>query len=150
EKWSMLPAADGQLGAIIRLYREWKISGNTEFLKSLWPKARKALDFAFSYWDSDGDFVLDAQQHNTYDIEFYGPNPLTNSLFYAALKAGAEMAKSMKDIECALRYQNALKEGSRKMDELLWQGEYYIQKLDDINQRFTLLIRDLTDSVRAK
>lgn len=134
EKWSMLPAADGQLGAIIRLYREWKISGNTEFLKSLWPKARKALDFAFSYWDSDGDFVLDAQQHNTYDIEFYGPNPLTNSLFYAALKAGAEMAKSMKDIECALRYQNALKEGSRKMDELLWQGEYYIQKLDDINQ----------------
>lgn len=134
EKQNMLPAADGQLGTVIRLYREWKVSGNTEFLKGLWPKARKALDFAFSYWDSDGDFVLDAQQHNTYDIEFYGPNPLTNSLFYAALKAGAEMARSLQDIECAIRYENALKEGSRRMDELLWEGEYYIQKLDDINQ----------------
>ena len=67
-------------------HREWKISGDDELIKTIWEKASKALDFAFEYWDSDGDFVLDSQQHNTYDIEFYGPNSLTNSMFFAALK----------------------------------------------------------------
>jgi len=128
------PAADGQLGSIIRLYREWKISGNNELLKRLWAKASKALDFAFDYWDKDGDFVLDGEQHNTYDIEFYGPNSLTSSLFFAALKAGIEMAKFLGDQEHFAKYQEALEKGSKKMDETLWNGEYYIQTLDDVNQ----------------
>lgn len=128
------PAADGQMGSIIRLYREWKISGNNEFLKINWSGAKRALDFAFSYWDKDGDFVLDSQQHNTYDIEFYGPNSLTNSMFFAALKAGAEMSEAMGDWDSAEKYRNALEVGSRKMDELLWNGEYYIQKIDDVNK----------------
>ena len=79
-----------QLGAVVRLYRDWKLSGDTEFLRSVWEKAARALDFAFDFWDTDGDSVLDSEQHNTYDIEFYGPNSLIGSIFYAALKAGAE------------------------------------------------------------
>ena len=128
------PAADGQLGSIIRLYREWKLSGNSKLLKKLWAKANKALDFAFGYWDKDGDFVLDGEQHNTYDIEFHGPNSLTNSLFFAALKAGIEMAKFLGDHEHSTKYQEALEKGSKKMDEILWNGEYYIQKIDDVNE----------------
>jgi len=134
EQWEMLPATDGQMGTIIRLYRDWKISGNSLLLKKVWEKASKALDFAFDYWDSDGDFVLDSQQHNTYDIEFYGPNSLTNSMFFAALKAGVEMAEYMGDQEHIEKYQEALTKGSKKMDELLWGGEYYIQKIDDVDQ----------------
>jgi non-lysosomal glucosylceramidase len=128
------PAADGQMGTIIRLYREWKISGDSDFLISVWEKAVKALEFAFTYWDMDGDYVLDGQQHNTYDIEFYGPNSLTNSLFYAALKAGGEMAEFIGDYERAEKYRLALEQGSKRMDELLWNGEFYIQKLEDVNQ----------------
>lgn len=134
EKSDIHPATDGQLGTIIRLYREWKISGDSEFLRSVWAKATKALEFAFTYWDTDGDYVLDAQQHNTYDIEFYGQNSLTNSIFYAALKAGAEMADFLGEHERADMYRMALESGSKKMDELLWNGEYYIQILADINQ----------------
>lgn len=26
--WEMLPSADGQLGAVVRLYREWRLSGD--------------------------------------------------------------------------------------------------------------------------
>lgn len=132
-KWGFHPAADGQMGTIIRLYREWKISGDNEFLKRLWPNAKKALDFAFTYWDSDGDNVLDSQQHNTYDIEFYGPNSLVNSMFFGALKAGVEMAAAMGDISTSERYQKAREEGSKRMDELLWGEEYYIQKIEDVN-----------------
>lgn len=128
------PAADGQMGSIIRLYREWKLSGDSQFLSSNWDGAKRALDFAFTYWDKDGDFVLDSQQHNTYDIEFYGPNSLTNSMFFAALKAGAEMAEAMGDLDSAQKYKNALEIGSKKMDALLWNGEYYIQKIDDVNK----------------
>ena len=43
-KWEMLPAADGQLGAVVRLYRDWKLSGDDEFLRSVWEKAdRKSV-----------------------------------------------------------------------------------------------------------
>jgi uncharacterized protein (DUF608 family) len=128
------PAADGQMGCIIRLYRDWKLSGDTEFLKQVWDNAKKALEFAFTYWDSDGDFVLDSQQHNTYDIEFYGPNSLVNSMFFGALKAGAEMAEALGDTESAEKYRKALELGSARMDEMLWNGEYYIQALDNVNQ----------------
>jgi non-lysosomal glucosylceramidase len=133
-RFNLLPAADGQMGTIIRLYREWKLTGDDEFLRRVWEKAAKALDFAFSYWDSDGDFVLDSQQHNTYDIEFYGPNSLTNSMFFAALKAGIEMAEYVGDSFHKEKYRNALEKGSRSMDEFLWGGEYYIQKLEDVNK----------------
>ncbi len=132
ETWGELPpSADGQLGTIIRLYRDWKISGNNALLEGLWDKAAKGLDFAITYWDTDGDFVLDGAQHVTYDIELYGPNSLTNSLFYCALKAGREMAEYMKDQKRAQRYQEVFEKGSKKMDEMLWNGEYYVQKLDN-------------------
>jgi len=134
EKFNFPPAADGQLGTIIRLYREWKISGDDSFLKKLWPRAKKAMDFAFPRWDTDGDFVLDSKQHNTYDTEFYGLNSMTGSMFYGALKAAAEMAMAMGEPETARRYEKALTLGSCRMDELLWNGEYYIQLLDDENK----------------
>ena len=132
-KWEMLPATDGQLGAVVRLYRDWKLCGDSDFLRSIWKNAARALDFAFTHWDSDGDAVLDSEQHNTYDIEFYGPNSLTGSIFYAALKAGAEMASAMGDEERSARYSRALDAGSRLMDSLLWNGEYYMQNLPDVN-----------------
>lgn len=91
------------------------------------------MDFAFTYWDSDKDCVLDDQQHNTYDIEFYGPNSLSNSLFLAALKAGKEMAAYLGDTAHAEKYAEAFRKGSEKMDSLLWGGDYYIQVIDDIN-----------------
>ena len=127
------PAADGQMGTIVRLYREWKLTGDETFLRELWPQAAKALDFAFEYWDSDKDCVLDNQQHNTYDIEFYGPNSLVNSMFFAALKAGSEMAEHLGDSDHAARYRDALDKGSKRMDELLWDGSYYVQRIDDVD-----------------
>lgn len=128
------PAVDGQLGSIIKLYREWKLSGDTGFLLSVWDNAKKALDFTFSYWDKNEDFVIDGQQHNTYDIELYGPNSFANSIFYGALKAAVEMAEYVGDDESARRYAEAFKFGASRMDALLWNGEYYIQQLKDVNQ----------------
>ena len=133
KKWEMIPAVDGQMGTILRLYRDWKLGAGDALLKETWEKAALALDFAFTYWDSDKDCVLDDQQHNTYDIEFYGPNSLSNSLFLAALKAGKGMAAYLGDTAHAEKYAEAFRKGSEKMDSMLWGGDYYIQVIDDIN-----------------
>lgn len=127
--WEMYPAADGQLGCILRAYREWKISGDEDFLKKIWVKVKQALAYACSQWDGDGDGVLEAMQHNTYDIEFYGYTSMTNSIFYAALLAAAQMAEHFQETELAQRYREKARDGSRKMEQLLWNGEYYRQKI---------------------
>lgn len=121
------PAVDGQMGSVIRLYRDWKLSGDFSMLRELWEGARHALEYALTVWDSDGDFVLDAEQHNTYDIEFYGKNSMTNSIFFAALKAAAMMAAQLGYYDLEEKYLKVLKDGSVKMDQELYNGEYYIQ-----------------------
>lgn len=140
EKWDLPPAVDGQLGTIVRLYREWKLTGDNDFLAELAEKAFKALDFALNNWDTDGNYVLDGKQHNTYDIEFHGPNPLGNSMLLAALKAGEEIASflwerggSEEYRERAKKYGSIFKEAQGRVDTLLWNGEYYSQKLPDVN-----------------
>lgn len=133
-KWNFVPAADGQMGTIMRLYREWKLSGDDELLKKVWDKAKLAMDFAFEYWDSDMDYVLDSEQHNTYDIEFYGPNSLVNSMFFGALKAMIEMSSYLGESESSRKYKKAFELGSQRMDRMLWDEEYYIQVIDDVNK----------------
>ncbi len=128
-KWDMLPATDGQLGSILRVYREWKLTGDGDFLREVWPKLVQALEFSLRIWDEDGDGVLDSRQHNTYDIEFYGISSLTNSILYAALEAAARMAQEMGEEELAQRWRQIGAQGSRKMDELLWNGDYYQQAI---------------------
>ncbi|GIH19469.1 GH116 family glycosyl-hydrolase [Rugosimonospora africana] len=133
--WDFHPAVDGQLGAVVRLHREWRFSGDDALLVECWPGVKRAVDYAFTVWDSDGDGVLDSQQHNTYDIEFHGPNSLANSMFFAALLAAASMAARLGDDETATRYRDAAARGARRMDALLFNGEYYEQRVDDVDER---------------
>ncbi|NNC13553.1 hypothetical protein HII28_16925 [Planctomonas sp. JC2975] len=127
------PAVDGQMGTIVRLFREWRTSGDDDFLAELWPAAKRALDFAFTEWDANGDGVLDSKQHNTYDIEFYGENSLANSMFIAALAAAVRMAEHLGDREAADRYARAVDVASDLVDHMLFNGEYYDQRLDDVD-----------------
>ena len=127
-------AADGQLGAIMRLYRDWKLSGDFDFLLLNWEGATRALDYALRVWDTDKDLVLDGQQHNTYDIEFYGPNPMTGLFLVGALRAMAEMARTVEAARPAAWYEQAARTAAERLDRLTWNGEYYVQRLEDINQ----------------
>ncbi|MHB8055162.1 MAG: GH116 family glycosyl-hydrolase [Candidatus Aminicenantales bacterium] len=145
--WKFKPAADGQMGNIVRTFRDWKISGDTAWLKKLWPGVKAALEFAWKGvgevgpdfewqkklaplpWDTNRDGVMEGEQHNTYDIEFYGPNTMTGSLYLAALKAGAEMAGVMGEKEKAAEYLRLYESGRQKADMMLWNGDYYVQKV---------------------
>ena len=120
--------ADGQMGGIIKTYRDWKISGDDAWLRHLWPQVRRALEYAWVQWDSDKDGIIDGIQHNTYDIEFMGPNPLTACFYLGALMAGAEMAGHLGETETAREYRAVYEKGRAWVDANLFNGEYYVQK----------------------
>ena len=124
-------AADGQMGCLMKLYRDWQLSGDIDWLRRIWPQAKKALEFAWikGGWDSDRDGVAEGVQHNTYDVEFYGPNPLCGVWYLGALRAGEEMARAIGDGESAGEYRRLFESGKKWVDANLFNGEYYIQKV---------------------
>ena len=129
--WQMA-AADGQMGCLIKLYRDWKLSGDTDWLRRLWPNAKRALEFAWieNGWDGNRDGVAEGVQHNTYDVEFYGPNPLCGVWYLGALRAGEEMARALGDQDSAADYRRLFENGSKWIDANLFNGEHYIQKVE--------------------
>ena len=124
-------AADGQMGCLMKLYRDWRLSGDTNWLRRLWPQAKRALEFAWieNGWDGDRDGVAEGAQHNTYDVEFYGPNPLCGVWYLGGLRAGEEMARALGEEDSAREYRRLFEKGSRWLDANLFHGEFYIQKV---------------------
>ena len=133
--WNFKPAADGSLGKIINLYRDWQISGDMEFLKKLWPKARKVLDYTWTAWDADKDGLIEGEQHNTYDIEFYGPNSMIGTFYLGALLAASKLADAVGDSASAKLCREVLEKGKANFDRLLWNGSYYVQKYDQVMEK---------------
>jgi uncharacterized protein (DUF608 family) len=124
-------AADGQMGQIVKVYMDWRLSGDDAFLKEFFPKAWKALAFSWleGGWDADRDGVLEGAQHNTYDVEFYGPNPQCGIYYLAALRAVEEMAYAIDDATKARQARDLFERGRAWIDEHLWNGEYYVQQV---------------------
>ena len=124
-------AADGQMGNVLRTYREWQISGDDEFLKKIWSSVKKSLEYAWVDWDKDKDGLMEGVHHNTLDIEYHGPETVCGSMYLAALRAGEEMAKYLGDNEAADEYRRVFESGSKLSDEMLFNGEYYYQKIPE-------------------
>ena len=129
-KFDFHPAADGQMGLILQVYRHWLLTGDEKWLKEIWSFVKKSLEFALKYWDKNNDGVMEGMQHNTYDIEFYGPNPMTGTLYLGALRAGEEIAKYLGENEKANEYRKLFAKGSKWMDKHLFNGEYYEQRVN--------------------
>lgn len=132
--WNM-PCVDGQMGGIIKTYREWKLSGDTEWLRKIFPSAQKALEFAwdqdsFVRWDKDKDGVLEGRQHHTLDVELFGPSAWLEGMYLAALKAAAEMASALGMDDKAKEYTDLFGRGAEWTKNNLFNGRYYIQKVD--------------------
>jgi hypothetical protein len=80
--------------------------------------------------DSNGDGLIEDSQHNTFDINFEGPNTFIGSLYLAALRAGEEMAKEMGDEQFAGQCRKIFESGSKLAVDRQWDGEYFIQLVD--------------------
>jgi len=130
QKWGKA-AADGQMGSIMKFYRDWQLSGDDTFLKTHWPKVKKSLEFSWikGGWDANKDGVMEGSQHNTMDVEYFGPNPQMGFWYLGALKASAEMADYLGEKPFAKTCRDLFKKGSTWMDENLFNGEYYEQQI---------------------
>ena len=71
--------------------------------------------------------------HVTYDIEFYGPNTMTNTIYLGAIKGVVEMAEHLGKQGYADKYRALYEKASVLVDEMLFNGEYYIQELEDVD-----------------
>ncbi|MEO5892157.1 MAG: GH116 family glycosyl hydrolase [Ferruginibacter sp.] len=120
-------AADGQLGGIMKAYREWRISGDNEWLTKMYPMVKTSMDYCIQTWDPRHKGVIEEPHHNTYDIEFWGPDGMHSSFYIGALTAIIAMGKSLnKDVST---YRQLLTAGKKMMETELYDGEYFIQKI---------------------
>lgn len=126
-------AADGQMGCIMKLYREWQLSGDNGFLEEYWHACKSALSFAWKEkgWDGNCDGVMEGSQHNTMDVNYFGPNPQMGFWYMGALRAAEEMARAMKDRDFEKKCRGLFEAGSAWMDANLFNGEYYEHKITD-------------------
>ncbi len=122
------------MGAVIKTYREWKISGDNVWLASVWDMVKLALSYAWKReetpewsWDADRDGILEGRQHHTLDTELFGASSWLQGFYIAALRAAAEMAEHMGDGDFAADCRRLAENGSRFMERELYNGEYYIE-----------------------
>jgi uncharacterized protein (DUF608 family) len=127
----LFAAADGQMGTIMKMYRDWQLSGDDEMLRSLWPEVKRALEFAWlpGGWDGDQDGVMEGCQHNTMDVEYYGPNPQMQGWYLGALRAAEKMAHYLGEVEFADICHSLYQRGCEWTDAYLFNGEYYEHKV---------------------
>jgi uncharacterized protein (DUF608 family) len=120
-------AADGQLGGIMKAYREWRISGDNEWLGKMYPMVRTSMDYSISTWDPRERGLIEEPHHNTYDIEFWGPDGMHVSFYLGALSAMVAMGQALgKEVK---RYQELLAKGKAFMESSLYDGEFFIQEI---------------------
>ena len=129
------PCADGHFGALIKTAREWRLSGNTAWLSANWPYVKKSLDYIWSkdnpdQWDPELTGILSGRQHQTLDMELFGPNSWLGSMYVAALLAGAAMADAMGENELSLKCRKMAQNGAAYIDAKLFNGRYYYQAID--------------------
>jgi uncharacterized protein (DUF608 family) len=103
------------------------LSGDDILLRALWPQARKALEFCWMPrgWDADQDGVMEGCQHNTMDVEYYGPNPQMGIWYLGALRAMEEMGRALGEIGLAEKCRRLFEHGRAWLDAHLFNGEYY-------------------------
>jgi uncharacterized protein (DUF608 family) len=118
-------AADGQLGGIMKVYRDWEISGDTEWLKKLWPQVKASMDFCIRQWDPRHTGTIEEPHHNTYDIEFWGPDALCTGFYLGALTAFVNMSDQLGEENGT--YKELLEKGRIFMESDLYNGSYFKQ-----------------------
>jgi uncharacterized protein (DUF608 family) len=122
-------AVDGQAGTLLRTLREHQVSADSEFLTRVWPSAKQAMQFLVNM-DPHREGILEGPQENTLDAAWYGKIAWTSTLYNAALRACAEMAREMNDLDFAAQCQELADRGKQSIQSQLFNGEYFFQIKD--------------------
>ncbi|HRY47097.1 MAG TPA: GH116 family glycosyl-hydrolase [Candidatus Paceibacterota bacterium] len=128
-EFNNIPAVDGQAGTILRALREHQMSANRLFLEQNWTGIKKALQWLIAK-DINDDGLIEDNQHNTLDTDWYGPVAWLSGLYLAALLAGEQMATEMRDDEFAKHCRAIFNRGTLNIVARLFDDGYFINKPD--------------------
>ncbi len=128
-EFNNFPAIDAQAGAVLRALREHPVSADDAFLKRNWPSIKKATQWLIAK-DGNGDGLIESNQHNTLDTDWFGPVAWLSGLYLAALLAAETLALEMDDQDFAARCRTILEAGQKNILAQLFEGEYFINKPD--------------------
>lgn len=130
-------ATDGQAGIILRTLREHQTSPNDNFLRRVWPRCKKAIEYLISQDARDGepDGIPVGEQHNTLDAEWFGKIPVLASLYLAAIRAGEAMATEIGDVAFAARCRHIHQRGRQSIETLFDEDRGYFVQEEDPDHR---------------
>lgn len=124
-----IPAIDAQAGAILRALREHQMTPDNAWIQKHWPRIRKAVEWLIAK-DGDGDGLIEGNQHNTLDTDWFGPVAWLSGLYLAALLAAADLADTVGDAEFAGKCRGIVGAGRRNLIARLFDGEYFKNQVD--------------------
>ena len=122
-------AIDGQCGTILRVFREHTMAPDDGFLRRIWPRVKGSIEYLIRQ-DGDNNGVLEGRQFNTLDAAWFGPISWLSSLYLAALRAGAAMAREMGDEGFAETCADLVERGGKWLADNLCDGEFFYHKRD--------------------
>ncbi|MGO8699351.1 MAG: GH116 family glycosyl-hydrolase [Limisphaerales bacterium] len=128
-EFNNIPAVDAQSGTIMRALREHQMSSNDAFLQRAWPNIKRATQWLIAK-DANGDGIIESNQHNTLDTDWFGPVAWLSGMYNASLIAAAQMADEIGDAPFAEQCRAIAAIGRKNLVEQLFDGEYFFNKVD--------------------
>jgi len=128
-EFNKIPAVDGQAGTILRALREHQMSKDAGFLQRNWPKIKLATQWLIAK-DANNDGLIESNQHNTLDSDWYGKVAWLSGLYLAALLGAAEMADETGDADFARQCREIFETGRKNLVAQLFDGDYFVNEVD--------------------
>jgi uncharacterized protein (DUF608 family) len=110
---------------VLMVYRDWRWTGNIEFVNRFYPSCVKAMR-CMAATDADGNGLPDAGgADTTYDTwGMFGATAFMSGLFLSAISALEKMAIIMDDGETAHWAHESFDRGKESLERELWNGSY--------------------------
>ena len=128
-EFNKIPAVDGQAGTILRALREHQMCADDSLLKRNWPKIKLATQWLIAK-DANNDGLIESNQHNTLDSDWFGKVAWLSGLYLAALSASAQMADEAGDSQFASACRKILAAGQKNLVTQLFDSDYFINQVD--------------------
>ena len=125
------PAIDGMFGMILKIYRDYLITGDLDFLKRSWAYIQKLMEFILKEYYVDSEGTITRAQPNTYDCSIYGFNTFIGTLNLVALLACEKIALELNLHDWVDKCKKLYSSSREIIDKECWNGEFYIQKYDE-------------------
>lgn len=122
---------DGQAGTILRAYREHQMSSDNAFLNVNWPQIKQAMLWLINTKDPNQDGVLEGNQGNTLDADWFGKISWCSGHYVAACYACQQMALIMGDSVFAAQLGAIAGAGANFIRDNLFYHNEYLDQIPD-------------------